>query len=200
MNKHEAIRDYILYDEQRPISSIDYSIECNPSLKVVSEYNKGKKLLTKYYGRNNNEIVACKTFLENELGGELKIIFEWFDTEGKIMEEHTKVKIVDLTPSEWFSRKRRQRVRAFDDLKSRAVKYNAGHYIDILFNFFKEELDDYYETASDLFKERIIEVLEVDLTTLTPTQQQIQGGVKQILNASLDGVNKVYETMVYQMS
>ena len=190
------ILDYILWDGNTPINSIDFITAPNPPLIETDEgnyNNKGVKVKTDLMGTNDGKLCVRRNFIEKFEDRELHIEFQWINTDDTIY--CTKKKVVKLSNAQWESRFRKQRERIFDDLKGRAVKYNQEKYVDILYAYFKDEKQDFVETGSTMFKDAIIETLSIDLSELGVEDQKVVGTVQSILNNSLDGVNKVFETL-----
>lgn len=188
---------YLQWDENYPIEQIDFTIASNPALRNFSEYDKGKKTKTYYHNpKDSEDVVVTKEFVERYQDLQLDIIFTWFDQKNGIFAQKTKT--VDLNASEWESRFRAQRERIFDDLKGRAKKYNAEHYIDAIYSQFSAEKLDFVNTGSFLFSQTIQGFLMID-SSLMPDGVEKRGveQLQALLNASLDGVVKVYETLIH---
>lgn len=191
------LADYLELDITRNIEAIDFTVECSPSLKSVTTYtDRGKKSNTLYTDRNTGELVVKKEFIEDYENFILRIEFTWYDRNGEKFA--TKTKLFDMPDEgQWAARFRRQRERIMDDLKGRAKKYNATHYIDILYAFFKDEKQDFVETGSLAFANAIQATLEIDEATSPENKRGNIKIVQDILNNSLDGENKVHETLIY---
>ena len=117
----------------------------------------------------------------------------YYDKENKIAYSFDKLIILGVKGGYEYIQKRRK--TAFTDLKARAIIYGFKQYIETLYSFFEHELNDYYETGSDVFKNRIIELISNDYEEGT-----LEDGIKTILLSKLDGVYKVSDTMIYQMT
>jgi len=198
-NGHPRMLDYILWDGLVPLHSIDFITACNPPLIGEDIYDlKGKKTESNLLGKNDEKICVKRIFTEDEPNGTLNIEFQWINDDDSI--KCVKNKQVKLSNAQWESRFRKQRERIFDDLKGRAKQYNQDQYVDILYAYFKDEKLDFVETGSPMFKNAVEATLKIDLTTLPAEQQQIIGTVQAILNNSLDGKVKVYQTLVFLTS
>lgn len=194
--KDKRIDNYMLYDGTRPYIAIDFTIECNPSLKTKSHTEIGVKKYTDYLGIND-ELVVKKTFIEDYTNKKIDILFEWFNVDGTIFTSKTKE--VYLEDSQWFTRYEKQRKVAFNDLKAQVTEQGYGQYVDILYAYFKEELQDYYETGSGFFTQRVHEVRNTDVSGLAPND--IVTIVHTILNNKLGVSNEfVWEELVIVMT
>lgn len=190
------LSDYIEFEINKDYRAIDFTVACNPSLRVIGEPNhRGKKVEVCYRDRITNDLVVKKEFVENYEDKELEIVFYWYDRDEKVCA--TKTKVIDLSEAQWESRYRKQRERVIDDLKGRAKTYGADHYVDILYAYFKDEKQDFVETGSNLFATAVRETLSADTSGLPLSDKQEIETVKLILNNSLDGVNKIYETLIF---
>lgn len=195
------ILDYILWDGNTPINSIDFITAPNPPLIETDEGNynsKGVKIKTDLLGYNDNKLCVRRIFVEKFEQRELHIEFQWINTDNSV--HSIKNKVVKLSNAQWESRFRKQRERIFDDLKGRAVKYKQDQYVDILYAYFKDEKQDFVETGSSMFKDAVAYTLGIDLSGLEASDQQIVGTVQSILNNSLDGKNKVFEILIFLTS
>lgn len=197
LNLDALISDYLEFNEKRNVEDINFTIECNPSLRSKNIYNeKGKKVSTEYRCRESKELVVKKLFIEDYENKKIDIEFYWYDRFNEIFAK--KVKVIDIEDNaQWESRFRKQRERIFDDLKGRAKTYGAEQYVDILYAFFKDEKQDFVETGSTMFSDAVKETLQIDPSTLSDKDKETIITIQTILNNSLDGKNKVYETLVY---
>lgn len=192
------LSDLVDLGSDRIIENIDFTIESNPSLKAVSFYSiKGKKERTEYRNRETDEVVVEKIFTEDYENKNLQISFVWYDRDGNQFAQ--KIKLIDIpNEAQWESRFRSQRERIMDDLKGRAKKYNASQYIIELYSFFNIEKQDFVETGSLKFADAVRATLAKDTSTITDTEEKARTEmVKTLLNTSLDGEVKVYETLVF---
>jgi len=191
---------YVEWDEEYPITQLDFTIASDPSLKALSEYTRGVKTKTIYHNPTDpTDVIVSKEFTEDYDNRELIIKFTWLDNLNNVFTSKTKV--VTLSETEWESRFRDQRERVFDDLKGRAKRFNAEQYIDAIYTQFAAEKLDYVNTGSSLFADSIKGFLLID-TDLLPDGVEKRGIVQlqTLLNSSLDGEVKVYETLVFLTS
>lgn len=196
---HPRLLDYILWDGQTPLHSIDFIAAPNPPLKGQDTYNsRGVKTESNLTGSRDGEVCVKRVFTERYEDKELDIQFQWINDDGSIF--CIKDKTVSLSEAQWQSRFRKQREFIFDDIKGRAKTFNAEHYVDILYSYFKEEKQDFVETGSPMFKDAVLETLQIDVSGLGAEEQQVVGTVQTILNESLDGQVKIHETLVYLTS
>lgn len=195
--KKPRIVNYLVWDGIEPIHQIDFTIAANPSLRSFSTYTKGKKTATYYHDKDDiSNVVVMKEFKERYVDLEIDIEFTWFDQSNDIFT--SKIKTVDLNGAEWEERFRSQRVRVFDDLKNRAKKYGAENYIQAIYNQFSQEKQNFENTGDTIFAQSIQGFLLID-TELMPEGVERRGveALQGLLNASLDGIVKVYETLIY---
>jgi len=200
-NGHPRILDYILWDGITPIHSINFITTPNPPLLQSDEdaYNiRGVKVKSDLLGTYDNKLCVRRNFIEDYENRILKIHFEWFNDDGSI--NCVKDKIVRLSNAQWESRFRKQRERIIDDLKGRAKKYDADTYIDILYKFFKDEKEDFIETGSLIFSNKVYYIHSNSIENILSENDNYNTSeltiVKSILNTSLDGIEKVYETLM----
>lgn len=192
------LSDYIDLNTDRNIEAIDFTIECNPSLKVITKYNiRGKKDYTNYVDRNTDSVVVKKEFVEDYENHVLNINFTWYDRSNEVFA--TKQKIIDIPDEgQWAARFRKQRESIMDDLKGRAKKFGAAHYVDIIYNAFSTEKENFVQTGSSLFADSIVGTIMIDTKAMEEgVEKRKITQIQAILNSSLDGKNKVYETLVY---
>lgn len=169
-----------------------------PLVKGEPILDKGAKRSKAYYLNNDlkNKCVEklfVDTFNNKKIFNGLIMTVNYYDKNNEIKLSFDKSIILGVKLGHEYLEKRRK--RAFSDLKSRAIIYGFKEIIEVLYSFFKIELEDYYETGSDLFKNKIIEVLSNQYN-----KETLEFKVQNILNNSLDGENKVSDTMIYQMS
>lgn len=95
----------------------------------------------------------------------------------------------------------KRRVIALSDLKADAKELGVEHYIEILFSFFKDEIDDYEGTGSPLFKQAILNVLQTNLVNVPEENRQLIGTIQAILNTDLRGSGTtVGGALIYNMT
>ena len=196
------ILNYILWDGKQPLNSIDFITAPNPPLKEDKDgqYNDaGVKIKTDLLGSKYGELCVRRIFTENPEERTVKIQFQWFNSDGSIFE--TKETVVEFSYAQWEKRLITQRERIFNDLKGRAKKFNVESYIDAIYNEFYTEKLDFETTGSLMFSQSIAGFILIDTDSLEDgARKRSIIELQTILNNSLDGVNKVYETLIYLTS
>ena len=195
---HPNILNYILWDGKQPLSSIDFIIAPNPPLKEDKEgqYNdRGVKVKTDLLGSKNGELCVRRLFTENPEKRTVHIQFQWFNADGSIFD--IKETVVEFSYAQWEDRLIKQRERIFNDLKGGAKRYGADSYISAIYKQFHAEKLDFETTGSSRFAQSISEFMLIDTDLLEDEDKKGSIiGLQTILNTSLDGVNKVYETLI----
>ena len=193
------ILNYILWDGKQPLNSIDFITAPNPPLKEDKEgqYNDaGVKIKTDLLGSKNGELCVRRLFTENPKERTVHIQFQWFNADGSIFE--TKETTKELSYAQWENRLVDQRKRIFNDLKGRAKRLGVDSYIDAIYNEFYTEKLDFETTGSLMFAQSIEGFMLIDTDLLEDgARKRSIIDLQKILNTSLDGVNKVYETLIY---
>ena len=191
------LHDYILWDGITPLTNLDIKVVCNPILKIKRHFDKGIKLYSEYIDENEN-LVFKKTWEEINNNTIIKK-FQVIGINDEIVEE--KEIVIQMDSTLWEERKERQRKDAMRYLKVKAKESGFGIYIDQIYSFFHDELLDFYETGSSLFKDEILRITNIDLLTVPEEEREFTEVIKNILNAPFLGTEtKNYEIMVYQAS
>jgi len=143
-----------------------------------SKFDRGRKY-ERYYSIPNDisDLYVKKTYTDiignrningtdNEdmlLGVEIKI--EWYKNDNTL-DDHFK------TTKSWFTRGQageyliKRRRRNIDNLKGMADKTPAKQYLVVLFNHYKNEVDEYIEVGNDNFKNAIINETDTSINNI----------------------------------
>lgn len=174
--------------------------------KVSPKYDRGRKIEAEYICAVTDDKVVKKIFsdVRNESGRltQLQVEFQWFNELGEIGD--SKIEIVK-NYNEWEAqteeRKRRERQRDF--LVGEADRAGAKAYLDMLFDYFKGQIDAYIETGSNAWEIAVknhAPKFVNDDPAQGPDASAIETQIYGILEARPEGVFSIKEAILYQIA
>jgi len=123
--------------------------------KSSPKYVRGRKVEADYMCIEKDEVIVKKLFsdVRNEEGilTGLKVNFEWWDENNQVGD--VKEEIVK-TYNQWEAQteERKRRDRQIDFLVAEGIRSNTSQYIDLVFGFFKLEIDKYRASGSNAWE------------------------------------------------
>lgn len=204
-----------IFDENMPIVQVRLNPEIDYAYVDFSIMGFTKETPTRVRGRKTKaeylyegKLAVRKTFHDvmdglNLVG--INCLFEFFNFKGELTDSKLEL-VVSFSKDAAEEHMKNRRERQFAFMRSGVRGTDKEPYIDILFDYFKTEIDRYKESGNVSFATKMDETLAIDLSTLpTPEAQKAIGTIQAILVTEVDRIDdptkkiKVIDSIKYQM-
>lgn len=194
----------VLNDSLDPLTS-DFTIL--GFRKESPSYFRGRKTKAIYKCTTTEDIIVEKIFndiidSEGLLSG-IEVKFNWYYEDNSIGLEKTEV-VKRYNKYEAETEERKRRYRQFDYLRASVKHTPYESYIAALIGYFQSDIDAYKNDGIMDLNQKMIDVSNIDLSTVEEPQRHVVGQIQGILNAQIarndgQGATTVLKSIQYQI-